>query len=97
SGVGVSLLAMAFGAVVGEYFVQSPTQAPTEATPLGTAATAVALVAVAGGSTIRLRARANDVWVALAASAIALFGSRVGAAWLGQFAGPFLAALLLGV
>lgn len=98
AGVGAVLLAMTFGALLGLVLINTtaPDQEPSHFAGLGTAYMAVALVAVAIGSTIRFRGRAIDVWVALAASAMALTGAKLGAAWLGQFAGPFLAALLLG-
>jgi uncharacterized membrane protein YjjB (DUF3815 family) len=72
-------------------------QPTAEGTRLGLAATAVALLVVAVGSTVRFRARPIDVGSALAASAIALVGSNLGSYWLGQFAGPFVAALFLGL
>lgn len=98
AGVGAVLLAMTFGALLGLVLIDTTAIDQPEATAptLGTWYMAAALVAVAIGSTIRFRGRAIDVWVALAASAMALVGSKLGAAWLGQFAGPFLAAFLLG-
>jgi uncharacterized membrane protein YjjB (DUF3815 family) len=56
-----------------------------------------ALLLVALGSTIRFRARPGDYGAILAASAVALACSRVGAAVGGSLAGPFLAALVLGL
>lgn len=98
AGVGAVLLAMTFGALLGLVLIDTTAidQPPSHAPALGTWYMAAALVAVAIGSTIRFRGRAVDMWVALAASAMALVGAKVGAAWLGQFAGPFLAAFLLG-
>ena len=58
---------------------------------------APALVVVAVGSTIRFRARPKDVPLIFLASAMALLTARFAAASLGYAAGPFLAAMLLGV
>ena len=78
AGVGAVLLAMTFGALLGLVLIDTtaPDLEESHAAGLGTAYMAAALVAVAVGSTIRFRGRAVDVWVALAASAMALFGPR---------------------
>jgi uncharacterized membrane protein YjjP (DUF1212 family) len=99
AGVGVVLLAMTFGAVLGLVIVPSATPNAPATTPDALPAwlLAPAVLAVAVGSTIRFRARLEDVWIALAASTIALAGARLGRDWLGDFAGPFMAAFLLGL
>ncbi len=98
AGVGVVLLVMAFGAVVGASLIvpslATPVDSPPERVPVWWIAPA--LVAVAFGSMIRFRARWRDFWEALGASTLALIAARVGTAQFGPFAGPFLAALLLG-
>jgi uncharacterized membrane protein YjjB (DUF3815 family) len=99
AGVGVVLLAMTFGAVLGMIIVPPDNlDISTEvADPLPTWTLLPALAAVAVGSTIRFRARPSDVSISLAASTIALLGSRIGSAYLGVFAGPFMAAFVLGL
>jgi uncharacterized membrane protein YjjP (DUF1212 family) len=101
AGVGIALLAMAFGAVLGLSAVPaSLALAMEQAEPpvkLGWMWLIPALVAVAAGSTVRFRARPVDFWSALAASTLALVASRYATYALGQFAGPFIAALLLGL
>jgi uncharacterized membrane protein YjjP (DUF1212 family) len=99
AGVGVVLLAMTFGAVLGTVIVEPVTvdSPATVAEPLPQWMLVPALLAVAVGSTIRFRGRVGDVWIALAASSVALVGSRLGTAGLGDFAGPFVAALALGL
>jgi uncharacterized membrane protein YjjP (DUF1212 family) len=97
AGVVVVLLVMAFGAVVGVVLVEeagSVVDAPSAESPLWWMAPA--LVAVAGGSMIRFRARWRDFSEALVGSALALVGAKLGAYWLGAIAGPFFAGLLLG-
>jgi uncharacterized membrane protein YjjB (DUF3815 family) len=56
-----------------------------------------ALIAVSAGSTVRFRARPVDFWSALGASTLALVASRYATGLLGEFAGPFIASLLLGL
>jgi uncharacterized membrane protein YjjB (DUF3815 family) len=99
AGVAVVLLAMTFGAVLGTVIVEpvAVDSPDTVAEPLPNWLLIPALVAVAVGSTIRFRGRVGDVGIALAASTVALVGSRLGTAWLGDFAGPFVAALVLGL
>jgi uncharacterized membrane protein YjjP (DUF1212 family) len=99
AGVGVVLLAMTFGAVLGMIVVPPDNLdvSTAVANPLPSWTLVPALAAVAVGSTIRFRARPSDVSICLVASTIALVGSRVGSAYLGVFAGPFMAAFLLGL
>jgi uncharacterized membrane protein YjjP (DUF1212 family) len=56
-----------------------------------------ALLVVAVGSLLRFRARASDFGIILGASIVALVGSRFGKTYVGELAGPFLAATLLGI
>ena len=99
AGVGVVLLTMTFGAVLGTVLVgddslgQPP---PVDTAELPLVWWLPALAAIAVGSTIRFRGRPSDIWVAVAASTVAL-GGALGARSLGELAGPFLAALVLGV
>ncbi len=99
AGVSVALLAMTFGAVLGSILVQATAIIPEGgvANPLPEWFLVPALLAVAVGSTIRFRARPEDMGIALVASVIALIGSRWGKAALGEYAGPFVAALALGL
>jgi uncharacterized membrane protein YjjP (DUF1212 family) len=99
AGVGVVLLALTFGTVLGLTLVPlGALEPPTQVVdPMPGWFLAPALVAVAVGSTIRFRGRAADIGIILVASTIALVGSRLGKAWLGEFAGPFVAALVLGL
>jgi len=99
AGVFVALLAMTFGAVLGLAVVRPMTVISTTgvADPLPQWFLIPALLAVAVGSTIRFRARLQDVWIALAASTVALVASRIGLESLGAYAGPFVAALVLGL
>jgi len=101
AGVGIALLAMACGAVLGLAIVPEALESALELSvsdkPLYWAWSVPALVAVAAGSTVRFRGRPIDFWSALAGSALALSASRAGTAAIGEFAGPFLAALLLGL
>ena len=96
--MGVVLLAMAFGATVVVVLIAPSTALPaeSEAAPPPAWWSLPALVAVSFGSMIRFRARWRDLGTALAGSAIALFGSHLGTNHLGPYAGPFLAAMLLG-
>ncbi len=99
AGVGIVLLAMAFGAVLGSLLVLPPDATiPDEGVPTGAQTWWVvpALVVVSFGSMVRFRARWRDYGVALAGSIVALAGARFRAQHLGSLAGPFLAALLLG-
>jgi uncharacterized membrane protein YjjP (DUF1212 family) len=101
AGVGIALLAMAFGAVLGLSAVPPALElAMEQAEPtfqLGWIWLTPALIAVAAGSTVRFRARPVDFWSALGASSLALVASRYATSLLGEFAGPFIAALLLGL
>ncbi|HEY2840326.1 MAG TPA: threonine/serine exporter family protein [Pirellulales bacterium] len=55
-----------------------------------------ALLVVSVGSLVRFRAHVADWPIILAASALALIGSRIGKAYLGDILGMFLASLMLG-
>lgn len=98
AGVGVVLLVMAFGAVVGASLLSPAINIPSPETPPGAPLwwMAPALVAVSFGSMIRFRARWRDLMEALGGSTVALVAARWGTLEYGSFAGPFLAALLLG-
>jgi uncharacterized membrane protein YjjP (DUF1212 family) len=98
AGVGVVLLAMAFGAMLGLTVVALEAFVSTtlEATPVGWWWWPVALAAVSVGSMIRFREAWSHLWVAFVGSVIALAGAKLGNYWLGQFAGPFVAAFILG-
>jgi len=99
AGVGVVFLAMTFGTVLGTALaelVPGETHGPLPA-HLPDGFLALALVAVALGSTVRFRARPGDVVVIFAASAVALVASRAGAQVAGHLAGAFVAALALGL
>jgi hypothetical protein len=97
--VGVVFLALTFGTLVGSSLVDlAPHFDHTvESHPLSDWWKLPALVAVTVGSMIRFRARPNDAVLIFAASALALFGARWGTEFLGSTAGPFVAALLLGL
>lgn len=101
AGVGIALLSMAFGTVLGLSAVPASLELALEQTvppfQLGWSWLIPALVAVAAGSTVRFRGRPADFWTALAASTLALVASRVATVQLGEFAGPFVAALVLGL
>jgi uncharacterized membrane protein YjjP (DUF1212 family) len=98
AGVIVGFLALIFGVLLGLRLGELLPPAPPAVGPqLPGWAVVPALLAVAAGSTIRFRARPADTAVVLAASALALFGSRLGAAALGPLTGPFLAALLVSL
>ena len=98
AGVGVVLLVMAFGAVVGASLLTPAINIPSAETPPGAPLwwMVPALVAVSFGSMIRFRARWRDLMEALGGSTVALVAARWGTFEFGSFAGPFLAALLLG-
>lgn len=99
AGVGVVFLALTFGAVGGAVLAAGLTSADRTGhpEPLPGWAWGAALLVVAVGSTIRFRAHPRDVGVILIASALALSASRLGVAYIGTLAGPFLAALALGL
>jgi uncharacterized membrane protein YjjP (DUF1212 family) len=99
SGVGVVFLAMTFGVLVGWKITDPLPSAPglDETVPLPAGSVALALVAVAIGSTIRFRARPRDFWPILGASALALGAARFGAWAVGPVAGEFLGAFALGL
>ena len=98
AGVGVVLLVMTFGAVVGASLLVPAANIPSAEQPPGAPLwwMAPALVAVSFGSMIRFRARWRDFMEALVGSTVALVAARWGTLEFGSFAGPFLAALLLG-
>jgi uncharacterized membrane protein YjjP (DUF1212 family) len=98
SGVGVVLLVMGFGAVLGTVLVAPGSETYPDGVPQGSQSWWIgpALIAVAFGSMIRFRARWRDFWAALGASTIALGASRLASLEYGSFAGPFLAAFILG-
>ncbi len=99
AGVGVVFLALTFGVVLG-FAITSflPVIENVQPKTLNEYAVIPALVAVSIGSTIRFRARAADWLIILAASAVALAGSRFGRACMSDFmAGPFLGSLSLGI
>ena len=99
AGVGVVFLALTFGAVAGSVLAKvlpGPTAA-VSTTPLPDWAVVVALVAVTVGSTIRFRAYPADLGVVFLASTLALSASRFASEQIGALAGPFLAALALGL
>lgn len=99
AGVGVVLLAMTFGTVLGLVVVRPVAINPASGVsqPLPQWFLVPALLAVAVGSTIRFRGRLADAGIALVASTLALVASRVGTASMGDYAGPFVAAFLLGL
>jgi len=98
AGVGVVFLALTFGSVIGYAIADLlPAIADRKALHVPEWFIAPALVAVAFGSMLRFRAALRDWWVILAASGLALIGSRLGKQYAGDLAGPFLAAALLAV
>jgi uncharacterized membrane protein YjjP (DUF1212 family) len=99
AGVGVAFLAIAFGAVVGTQTAEAIAGHPRqiESQVLHPGAIVLALLSVAVGSTIRFRARPRHFLAILVGSVVAFAGSRTGIAYFGPKAGPFLAALLLGI
>ncbi|HEY1603909.1 MAG TPA: threonine/serine exporter family protein [Pirellulales bacterium] len=98
AGVGVVFLALTFGSIVGYSAAEMwPKVHSVEAVHLQEWFILPALLVVAVGSTLRFRARFSDVWLILGASTLALVGTRLGTAYIGHLAGPFLAAAMLGV
>ncbi len=98
AGVGAVFLALTFGAIVGGTLSQVwPQIKDVEAVHLPEWSVLPALLVVAIGSTLRFRAQNRDAWLILGASTLALVGSRAGSYYIGHFAGPFLAAALLGI
>lgn len=99
SGVGVAFLAIAFGAVMGSEIASSLAghEKQIESQVLHPLSIIPALLSVALGSTVRFRARPRQFLAILAGSTVAFTGSRAGIAWFGTPAGPFMAALLLGI
>jgi len=100
AGVAVVFLALTFGTILGTRladFIPGEPPAPKEPQTFPPWSLVPALLLVAVGSTIRFRARPRDVAAILAASALALLAARMGTDRLGHLAGPFLAALLLGL
>jgi uncharacterized membrane protein YjjP (DUF1212 family) len=99
AGVIVVLLALAFGAVVGFSLAElvPHVSEKIESIPLAASAVIPALAVVSVGSMIRFRAAPRDLPAIIAGSALALFVARWGKDALGEAAGPFLAAMLLGL
>jgi uncharacterized membrane protein YjjP (DUF1212 family) len=98
AGVAVGFLNLTFGVMIGQQLADYLPQAgPGVLIPLPGWLVVPALPVVAVGSMIRFRARPSDGAAILTASALALFGARVGAAAFGPQVGPFLAALLLSL
>jgi uncharacterized membrane protein YjjP (DUF1212 family) len=99
AGVAVAFLALAFGADLGWQVADflPGERHVLESAPLAGWTIFPALICVAAGSTIRFSARPRDGLAILLASTIAVLGSKSGVALAGPHAGPFLAALLLGV
>jgi uncharacterized membrane protein YjjP (DUF1212 family) len=99
AGVGVAFLALAFGTVAGTSFADLLPELPqaTHSQPLGAGWTLLALIVVAFGSMIRFRARPRDLPIIFAASLLALYVTQWETEHMGGLAGPFLAALLLGL
>jgi uncharacterized membrane protein YjjP (DUF1212 family) len=96
--VGVVFLALTLGAVTGyQLAAMWPKIRDVEPAHLPEWFILPALFVVAMGSLLRFRARASDYWLMLAASVTALVGSRLGKAYVGELAGPFLAATALGI
>lgn len=99
AGVAVVFLALAFGGSLGARAAEflPPGRELMHSVPLSAWAIVPALLCVAVGSTIRFRARPRDVAPILLSSAVAVLAAKAGTATVGAHAGPFLAALLLGV
>ncbi len=98
AGVGVVFLSLTFGAVIGYAVAELwPTIHDVEPHHLPEWCIGPALLVVAIGSLLRFRACWRDWWVILIASALALVGSRLGKQYVGELAGPFLAASALGL
>jgi uncharacterized membrane protein YjjP (DUF1212 family) len=99
AGVAVAFLALAFGASLGFRLAEflPGDRHLFDSTPLPDWSIVPALICVTAGSTIRFRARPRDAAPILLASVVAVTGSQWGAIAAGSHAGPFLAALLLGV
>lgn len=99
AGVAVAFLALAFGAGLGFRVAEflPGDRHLFDSTPLPDWSIVPALICVTAGSTIRFRARPRDAAPILLASVVAVAGSQWGAIAAGPHAGPFLAALLLGV
>lgn len=96
--VGVVFLSLTLGAVTGYQLAELwPNIRDVEPAHLPEWSILPALLVVAIGSSLRFRARASDYWLILVASATALVGSRLGKAYVGELAGPFLAATALGI
>lgn len=107
AGVGVVFLALTFGTVMGMaavdayvvfrtgahvelvHDVEQPTAIPWATFP--------ALIVVSIGSMMRFRSHPRDLLLIFCASTLALLASRVGKEHVGPMAGPFLAALALGL
>jgi len=99
AGVMVVLLALAFGALVGVSLAELVPHMPEkiESQPLAAWAVIPALAVVSVGSMIRFRAAPRDFLAILTGSALALFVARWAAGLLGEAAGPFLGAMMLGL
>ena len=98
AGVGVAFLALTFGVIAGysltSYLPEVDNVDPEEFSKW---AIIPALLVVSVGSLIRFRARVSDWPIILIASVVALIGSRISKAYVGDILGMFLASLLLGV
>jgi uncharacterized membrane protein YjjP (DUF1212 family) len=99
AGVGVVFLALTFGAVVGSAVAELAPHASDkiESQPPAEWWVFPALAVVSLGSMIRFHARWSDLSAIFAASVVALFAAKFGTAVLGNYIGPFVGALLLGL
>jgi uncharacterized membrane protein YjjP (DUF1212 family) len=99
AGVGVTFLALTFGTVIGQALVALLPSLPQKhlSEPLPSWSLWPALAVVAIGSAIRFRARPRDLLVIFGASVVALLSARWGTATIGALAGPFAAAMVLGL
>jgi uncharacterized membrane protein YjjP (DUF1212 family) len=99
AGVGVVLLAMTFGSMLGLALVGPDSIDPpaTQTVHFTRWWMIPALGVVSVGSMIRFRASWEHIWAGFAGAVVALTGAELGHEWLGPFAGPFMAAFLLGL
>ncbi len=99
AGVGVAFTALACGAIAGtsisDLLPRISHSSPSQ--PFGTWQIFLALTIVALGSTVRFRARLQDLPVIFLASLLAFYVTRWETELIAGLAGPFLAAFLLGV
>ena len=93
------LLEMAFGvAIGGRVALLGPSVAVAPpATELVDASSIVALLAASLSYVVLFKARLKDAWAILGACAIAYYGARYGAQWLGPQLGGWIGALLVGL